>query len=57
MVVIAKNDAGALEKVAAVASGAVASNTRGDYTVVLADVPAGTAPVEGEGIVRARVIE
>ena len=57
LVVIAKNDADALSKVAPVATGAVASNTRGDYTVVLADVAAGTAPIEGEGIVRSRVIE
>ncbi|MDD6539620.1 MAG: 3-phosphoglycerate dehydrogenase, partial [Firmicutes bacterium] len=56
MVVIAKNDADALTKVSAVATGAVASNTRGDYTVVLADVAEGTAPVEGEGIIRVRVI-
>ena len=57
LVVIAKNDADALSKVAPLATGAVASNTRGDYTVVLADVAAGTAPIEGEGIVRSRVIE
>ena len=56
MVVIAKKDADALAKVSAVATGAVASNTRGDYTVVLADVAEGTAPVEGEGIIRVRVI-
>ena len=56
MVVIAKNDADALTKVSAVATGAVASNTRGDYTVVLADVAKGTAPVEGVGIIRVRVI-
>ncbi len=56
MVVIAKNDADALAKVSAVATGAVASNTKGDYTVVLADVAEGTAPVEGDGIIKVRVI-
>ncbi|MCF0186901.1 MAG: 3-phosphoglycerate dehydrogenase, partial [Bacteroidaceae bacterium] len=56
MVVIAKADAGALEMVAPLATGAVASNTRGDYTVVLADVAEGTAPIAGEGIVKCRVL-
>lgn len=56
MVVIAKSDSDALAKVSAVATGAVASNTRGDYTVVLADVAEGTSPVEGDGIIKVRMI-
>ncbi len=58
--VIAKADAGALEKVAAACPGAdVTSATRGDYTYVLAetsgDIKADT--ITGEGIIRVRVIE
>ena len=57
--VIAKADAGALEKVAAVAKGAVASNVRGDYAYVLAEVAddIDAAAVAGEGIIRVRVIK
>jgi len=57
--VIAKADAGALEKVAAVAKGAVASNVRGDYAYVLADVAddIDASAIAGEGIIRVRVIK
>ncbi len=57
--VIAKADAGALEKVAAVAKGAVASNVRGEYAYVLAEVAddIDAAAIAGEGIIRVRVIK
>ena len=57
--VIAKADAGALEKVAAVAKGAVASNVRGDYAYVLAEAAddIDASAVAGEGIIRVRVIK
>ena len=57
--VIAKADAGALEKVAAVAKGAVASNVRGDYAYVLADTAddIDASAISGEGIIRVRVIK
>ena len=57
--VISKADAGALEKVAAIADGDVINKTRGDYAYTLAetsgDVDAAT--LEGEGIIRVRILK
>lgn len=57
--VIAKADAGAAEKVAAALPGAnMACATKGDYTYVLAEAAgAADAVIEGDGIIRVRVIE
>ncbi len=56
--VISKADAGALEKVAAIATGDVVNKTRGDYAYTLAEVAEGTdvSAVSGEGIIRVRVL-
>lgn len=56
--VISKADAGALEKVAAIATGDVVNKTRGDYAYTLAEVAEGTdaSAVTGEGIIRVRVL-
>lgn len=57
--VISKADAGALEKVAALADGDVVSKTRGDYAYTLAEVSGDVdeSAVSGEGIIRVRVLK
>ncbi len=57
--VISKADAGALEKVAAIADGDVINKTRGDYAYTLAETSgdADAAALEGEGIIRVRIIK
>ncbi len=59
VLVIAKADAGALEKVSAACPGAdIISKTRGDYTCVLAETASAVDPaaISGDGIIRVRVI-
>ena len=58
--VIAKATAGADEKVSAACPGAeIVSETKGDYTVVLADTPSpvDASAISGDGIIRVRVID
>ena len=57
--VISKADAGALEKVAAVADGDVINKTRGDYVYTLAETSGDVdaSAIEGEGIIRVRILK
>lgn len=57
--VISKADAGALEKVAAVADGDVINRTRGDYAYTLAETSGDVdaSAIEGEGIIRVRILK
>ena len=57
--VISKADAGALEKVAAVADGDVINKTRGDYAYTLAETSGDVdaSAIEGEGIIRVRILK
>ena len=57
--VISKADAGALEKVAAIADGDVINKTRGDYAYTLAETSGDVdaAALEGEGIIRVRILK
>ena len=58
--VIAKADAGALEKVSPlIGGGDVICQTKGDYTYILADTAEDVDPaaIDGEGIIRVRVIK
>ena len=57
--VISKADAGALEKVAAVADGVVINKTRGDYAYTLAETSGDVdaSAIEGEGIIRVRILK
>ena len=59
--VIAKADAGALEKVSAAcdANADIMSKTQGDYTVILAETAGSidAAKISGDGIIRVRVIQ
>ena len=52
-------DAGALEKVAAVADGDVINKTRGDYAYTLAETSGDVdaSAIEGEGIIRVRILK
>ena len=56
--VISKADAGALEKVAAIAGGDVINKTRGDYAYTLAETSndVDESAITGEGIIRVRVL-
>lgn len=57
--VISKADAGALEKVAALADGDVINKTRGDYAYTLAETSGDVdeAAITGEGIIRVRILK
>ena len=57
--VISKADAGALEKVAAVADGDVINKTRGDYAYTLAETSGDVdeSAISGEGIIRVRILK
>ena len=57
--IISKADAGALEKVAAIADGDVINKTRGDYAYTLAETSANVdaSSLEGDGIIRVRVLK
>ena len=57
--VISKADAGALEKVAAVADGDVINKPRGDYAYTLAETSGDVdaSAIEGEGIIRVRILK
>ena len=57
--VISKADTGALEKVAAIADGDVINKTRGDYAYTLAETSGDVdaAALEGEGIIRVRILK
>lgn len=57
--VISKADAGALEKVAAVADGDVINKTRGDYAYTLAEASGDVdaSAIEGDGIIRVRILK
>ena len=57
--VISKADAGALEKVAAVADGDVINRTRGDYAYTLAETSGDVdeSSISGEGIIRVRILK
>lgn len=57
--VISKADAGALEKVAAVADGDVINKTRGDYAYTLAETSGDVdeSAIAGEGIIRVRILK
>ena len=57
--VISKADASALEKVAAIADGDVINKTRGDYAYTLAETSGDVdaAALEGEGIIRVRILK
>lgn len=57
--VISKADAGALEKVAAVADGDVINKTRGDYAYTLAETSGDVdeSAITGEGIIRVRILK
>lgn len=57
--VISRADAGALEKVAAVADGDVINKTRGDYAYTLAETSGDVdeAAISGEGIIRVRILK
>lgn len=57
--VISKADAGALEKVAAIADGDVINKTRGDYAYTLAETTGDVdeSAITGDGIIRVRVLK
>lgn len=57
--VISKADAGALEKVAAIADGDVINKTRGDYAYTLAEATGDVdeSAITGDGIIRVRVLK
>lgn len=57
--VISKSDAGALEKVAAIADGDVINKTRGDYAYTLAETTGDVdeSAITGDGIIRVRVLK
>lgn len=57
--VISKADAGALEKVAALADGDVVNKTRGDYAYTLAETSGDVdaSAIAGEGIIRVRILK
>ncbi len=57
--VISKADAGALEKVAAVADGDVINKTRGDYAYTLAEASGDVdaSAIEGDGIIKVRILK
>lgn len=57
--VISKADAGALEKVAALATGDVINKTRGDYAYTLAETSKDVdeSSITGEGIIRVRILK
>lgn len=57
--VISKADAGALEKVAAIADGDVINKTRGDYAYTLAETTGDVdeSAIAGDGIIRVRVLK
>lgn len=57
--VISKTDAGALEKVAAIADGDVINKTRGDYAYTLAETTGNVdeSAITGDGIIRVRVLK
>ncbi len=57
--VISKADAGALEKVAAIADGDVINKTRGDYAYTLAETTGNVdeSAITGDGIIRVRILK
>ena len=57
--VISKADAGALEKVAALADGDVINKTRGDYAYTLAETSGDVdeSAITGDGIIRVRILK
>ncbi len=57
--VISKADAGALEKVAAIADGDVINKTRGDYAYTLAETTndVDETAITGDGIIRVRILK
>lgn len=57
--VISKADAGALEKVAAIADGDVINKTRGDYAYTLAETTGDVdeSAITGDGIIKVRVLK
>ena len=57
--VISKADAGALEKVAALADGDVVNKTRGDYAYTLAETSGDVdaSAIAGDGIIRVRILK